>query len=197
MSNLTNNFDFPPPVLPSALQSVYNSLDSSNRSIFVKVFRFLWGVVLPYKRYIGISGVLYSYWAVDLLRHRCALSCAQLSVLSYIYQISKQGSNIIHSEQIYISGVLPHYSKVSKQILLSDIVRAGYITRQTRNPEDPFYSRSYRRQPVFIRLAPSGIRLIEDMEKDLYKILVNGCLDGLKGKNKPRKRSVKRSGAAG
>jgi len=75
--------------------------------------------------------------------------------------------------------VLPDLIYTSKQQLLHDIKGKGYINRLTRDPATPYLQRSVAWRPVFIKLTPDGIQLIEDMEKDLYKILVNNCFNDL------------------
>jgi DNA-binding MarR family transcriptional regulator len=178
------------PSLPTALNSLYQSLDLDNKRLFLKIFRFIWGEVLPLKRFVNFSGILYSFWAVDILRSRLGLSPSELSALTYLYQVSKKGKLIVRSSVIYEANILPSVVPSSRVVLLNSLKRAGYITRQTRNTQAPHYSSSYSKTAVFLRLSPAGVRLVEDMERDLYKVLVNNCLDDLKGTNKkPRKRS--------
>jgi DNA-binding MarR family transcriptional regulator len=175
------------PSLSPELNSIYQSLEFNNKRIFVKVFRFLWDVVAPASRFTGFGGVLYSYYAVDFLRIRLNISPAELSVLAFLYSVTGKGREIINSSKVLGCVALDYMTVKGRNYVFRKLKKAGYITRSTRDTSAPFLSRSYSRQPVFIRLSSSGVRLIEDMEKDLYKVLVNNCLDDLKGtKKKPR-----------
>ncbi len=175
-----------PPLLSPQLNTLYQSLTEDNKHLFVKVFKYLWGVVLPSRRFIGRGAVLYSYWAVDLLRERQKLPPRLLSLLTFIYFITDKGRKYINTNQVYnSSGVLPDLDAKSKQAYLSHLTQRGYIVRSRRNTDDPYYQRSYARRPVFIRLSPSGLALIEGIEKDLYKILMRSTLEDLTGNKKP------------
>jgi len=168
----------PPPLSPSLL-TAYSTLNSDMRRLFDKVYHQLWNYVCPLSRFVKYGGVLYSYWAVDLLRHRAGLTSSELAVLAYLYQLSSGGRKVVHSDKVYSDSVLPDLIYASKQQLLHDIKSKGYIIRLTRDPITPYLQRSVAFRPVFIKLTPSGVRLIEGMEKDLYKILVNNCRDDL------------------
>lgn len=194
-SELTQNPDvFSPPSLPPVLLSLYSGLNEENKQIFYKMFRFIWGEVVPLSRFVKYGGLLYSYWAVDLLRERLGLVPSELSLLSYLYHISKNGRLYIHSEVIYNSSICPGALRHTLENRLRDLKVKGFVTRSTRNPGEPYrQSSQHNKQAVFIKLSPSGIYLIEQMEKDLYKILVNSSFEDLAGtKKKPRK--SKRSG---
>jgi hypothetical protein len=183
MNNQTENLLSPPPLTPS-LNSAYLSFNSDMRRLFVKIYHHLWNYVNPLSRFTGHGGVLYSFWVVDLLRVRLGLTSSELAILSYLYQITDKGTNTIHSDSIYNSAVLPHVLKQSKGAILYDLKCKGFISRSTRNLSEPYLSRSYSSHPLFISLTSSGVRVIEGIEKDLYKILLNTSLNELTGTNR-------------
>ena len=80
---------------------------------------------------------------------------------------------------VYFGAVLPNVLKQSKGAILCDLKRKRFISRSTRNPSEPYLSRSYSSHPLFISLTTSGVRLIEGIEKELHKILINSSLDDL------------------
>ena len=170
-----------PPVLSTELNELYNSLDVSNRIIFVRVFKFLWGVVCPASRFITYSGVLHSYWVVDLLRERYNLSPSYLSLLTYIYYATDKGKIFIHSKVLYSGVVLPGVLPASIGHYISYLIKCGYLIRSQHKPATKFAARSFAYRPEFIRLTTAGVRLIESIEKDLYKILMNTSLNELTG----------------
>lgn len=177
--------DLPPsPSLSPSLHLLYLNLTKDNQRLFIKVYKYLWGVVCPLSRFVKYSGVLYSFWAVDRLRHRFNLSTSQLAALSYIYQVTNKGANIIHSNVVYNGMLLPHVLLGAKQHILSGLVSLGYVSRSTKDASAPYLSRSYSSHPVFIRLTSSGVALIEGIEKDLYGLLLNTSLNELTGTNK-------------
>jgi len=175
-------FSSPPPSLNPELTDIYNSLDNVNRQLFIKVYRFLWGVVNDRR-----SGVAFSFWAVDLLRLRCGLTSSELTVLTYLYYVSGKGRRYIHSDLIYQGLILEDLVYSSKPALLNDIKHKGFISRSTRDPGQPYSQRAqHNKHPVFIRLTPAGVKLIEGMEKDLYKLLLHSSIDEITGaKKKP------------
>jgi DNA-binding MarR family transcriptional regulator len=173
-----------PPLLSPALTTLYSNLSPDMKRLFVKMFRFLWDNVAPAGRFVKYGGVLYAYWAVDRLRVKIDLTPSELSIIAYLYQVTDRGNNTIHSDIIYNSVILPHILKQSKQGILNDLKHRGYISRLTRNPSAPYLQRSFSRHPVFIRLTSSGVALIEGIEKDLYRLLLNTSLNEITGANK-------------
>jgi hypothetical protein len=183
MSMQTEN-NYPPPSLSPSLSSVYSSLSPEMQKIFIRVFRFLWNYVSPLRKFTSPGGVLYSYWAVDMHRVKIDLTPSELSMLTYLYQVTCGGISTIHSDIVYNSAILPHILKQSKQGILNDLKHRGYITRLTRDPSAPYLQRSISRQPVFIRLTSKGVGVILGIEKDLYRLLYNTSLNELTGANK-------------
>ena len=179
-----------PPSLSPELNGLYQSLNLDNKMIFLRVFRFIWGVVAPVSRFVKYGGVLYSYYAVDFLRVRYGLTSSQLSLLSFLYHVTGKGQQITDSWRVYNAFILPELTRDAKKSVLRSLKLRGYVSRSTRNTSLPYLSRSYSRHPVFINLTSSGVRLIETFEKDLYKILVNSSFEDLAGtKKRPRKNS--------
>lgn len=179
---MNNKTDLPP--LSSPLQIIYSNLDCNMRRVFLKIYRHIWDAVCPLSRFTGHGGVLNLYWAVDLFRLRYVLTASELSVLTYLYQLSDGGRNVVHSDKVYLGAVLPDLTLRTKQTLLYDIKEKGYITRSTSDPSQPYLSLSHSRQAVFIRLSSSGVALIKGIEKDLYKLLLNTSLNEITGINK-------------
>ena len=173
------------PSLTPRLTNLYNSLDSFNKGVFMQVFRFIWSYLFGCNTLMRRSGVLYNFWLVDSIRLRFSLTTSELSALSFLYKVSNKGVNLVRSELFYNGPVLPDLLVVSKINLLHDLKQAGYITRHTKDPGQPYSQRAqHNKQPVFICLTSSGARVIEGIEKDMYKILLNTSLDDLTGLNK-------------
>jgi hypothetical protein len=173
-----------PPSLTPYLNSVYLSFNSDMKRLFVKVYHQLWNYVCPFKRFVGSGGILNSYWALDMLRLDSDLTSSELSMLTYLYQVTNSGTGTIHSDTIYKSVVLPHVQKQSKGAILHDLKCKGLISRSNRNLSEPYKSSSFSSHPLFIRLTSSGVALIEGIEKDLYKLLLNTSLNEVTGINK-------------
>ena len=175
-----------PPALSPSLLLTFNSLSEDDKRLFLQIFKYLWGRVIPFTRFTGTGGILHSYWAIEFLRYHSGLTAWDLSILSYIYQATKQGKKYIHSKNLYNKSELLNTSAALLSDRLSLLKRSGYLVRSSFDP-----ARSYNpglKQKQFINVSLKGVRLIEDFERDLYKILVNNCLDDLKGTNKkPRK----------
>jgi hypothetical protein len=181
-----NNQDLSPSSLPSlspSLQLNYNSMPIELQRLFIKVFRYCWNVANS-RRFVSRGGVLFNYWCIDQLRRKQGLTTSQLALLSYIYTITNKGTTVIHSKQVYQSKVLPDNKRISILQLLYKLGALGYLSRSTSDPSRSCYSSGYSQQPVFITLTRSGVQVIEDIEKDLYKLLLRSSLDDLTGKHK-------------
>jgi hypothetical protein len=188
---LTTN-ELKSPVLPSSpslspsLTNLYSSLDVFNRGVFMQVFRFLWAYLFGSQSQIRRCGVLYNFWIIDSLRLSSGLTASELSALTWLYQRTNKGIKMVHSESFYNSGVVPDLLHVSKIELLNDLKQYGYITRHTKDPGQPYSQRAqHNKQPVFIFLTRSGVQLIEGIEKDMYKLLLNSSFNNLTGIKKP------------
>ena len=94
--------------------------------------------------------------------------------------------NYIHSKNIYNRADLFHTSPRWLADRLTLLKRSGYVVRSCSDP-----GRKYNpglKQKQFVNLSSKGVQLIKDMERDIYRILVDGCLTDLTGtKKKPRR----------
>jgi hypothetical protein len=173
-----------PPSLSSELTILYGSLDTLNKGLFVRVFNYLWRYLFGYRTNLRRLGPVLYYWCVDGSRVRAGLTTSEFTTLVYLYQVTAQGANCVHSDIIYNGPIMERLTYFSKKDLLNDLKHLGYISRSTHDPSAPYLRRSYSKQPVFIRLTPSGIKLILGVEKDLYHILMRTSLNDLTGANK-------------
>ena len=175
------------PSLSADLNSLYHSLDSINQSIFIKVFKYLWGVVLPAHRFNGRGASLYGCWALDCVVHASGLGPSYFSLLLFIYHITGRGTKYIHSTKVYNSRVLlPGVSRRSLPVYICTLVKLGYLSRSFKDPDNPYYKISFSSRPVFIKVTVKGLQYIAGIEKDLYKLLLNTSLDDLTGNKKAR-----------
>jgi len=172
------------PFLPPDLANIYSSLPDDMKRLFNKVFSYLWGAVAPARRFVSGGGVLWAFWIVDMLRIKNNLTASELSALSYLYQITNKGSKIVKSETVYNGMVLPDLLQESKTTLLHKLKRKGYIIRLNRDISAPYLQRSIARQRVFIQMTGKAIFLIEEMERDLYHLLLNTSFNTITGVNK-------------
>jgi hypothetical protein len=173
-----------PPSLSSPIKIIYDSLDTVNKSLFIKVYRYLWGVALPFRRASGPLGCVSFYWAVDIIRVKRNFTNSELNVLSYIYYITDQGKTWIHSDIVYDANLLPLLVHASVTGVLNDIKLKGLIIRSSRNPDKPYLKTSVCTAPAFIKLTAKGVQTIKGIEEDIYKMLLNTSLNDLTGANK-------------
>lgn len=171
----------PPPSLPFDINSIYLGLDNKMQRLFIKVFKWLWGYV---NGVASRSPLVFNYWAVDSVRRKYKLTSSELAVISFIYFVSNKGARCVRSEYLYNSGVLSHMLRHSAETLLNDLKHKKLIVRFTSDPSFPYLSRSYAKQPIFIKLSASGVKLIQTIDKDLYNMMLNTSLDDLTGRNK-------------
>jgi hypothetical protein len=169
-----------PPSLSPSLTSIFNSLPLNYQSLFIKVVRYLWSCLLK-RRGVNPASL---FWAVDIFRQRSGLTSTELQCLSWMYLFSDRGANVVNSQDLYNSDIMPGLTYMSKVGALNDLKHKNFISRSTRDPGAPYLSRSYRKQPVFIKLTFSGVALIKGMEKDLNSMLLNTSLDEFTGANK-------------
>jgi len=132
----------------------------------------MWSTLVPHGRRYG---VLYSYWAVDMLRTRFGLSPMDLSLLTYLCMVSDRGKYIINSMQLKNSSSL-QFGKYSLHNKLIEFKDAGYIVRLSRDPSQPYLTRSISRQKIFIQFTGKGVELIDKIERELFRITVNSSL---------------------
>jgi hypothetical protein len=60
----------------------------------------------------------------------------------------------------------------------------GIVTRSRVNSSSPYLQSSHDLHPVYIKLSVKGVKMVQDIERDLYKILLNTSLDDITGANK-------------
>jgi hypothetical protein len=171
-----------PPALSPDLLIDFNTLSDTDKKLFLKMYNYLWGCVAPAGRFVGYGGVLYTFWAVDLLRSRSAVSSLDLAILTYIYHLTNKGRKFIKSKILYKGAYLFGMSEKLFIEKLSRVKAAGYLARSSYDP-----ARKYNpglKQKSFISLSSQGVQLIETMEKDLYKILIDGVYNDLTGQHK-------------
>jgi DNA-binding MarR family transcriptional regulator len=165
------------PELPERLLSLFLVQSNDNRRLFMRVFRWLWSYLNNRRVNLGSS-----YWAVNLVRLRSSLPPSELAYLSYLYQVSNKGVNIVRSDDLYNSGILPGLTDLSKSGVTNRLKRKGFISRHTSDPSAPYLSRSYDRHPIFIKLTGKGIKFIEDLNRDVNNIMMRQSLADLTGK---------------
>lgn len=142
----------------------------------MRVFRWLWSYLNDKRVNLGSS-----YWAVNLVRARSSLPVSDLSMLSYLYQVSGRGVNIVRSSDLYQADILPGYNIRTFPIISYRLKCAGYIERFTSDPSSPYLSRSYDRHPIFIKLTAKGVKFIEDLNKEVNNIIMRQSLADLTG----------------
>ena len=163
----------PAPPLSPALSVLYSNLSIDNQRLFIKVFRYLWGYIL---RCRSSYDVLHLYWCVDALRIKYSLTNGQLSLLTYLYQITDKGKYIIKSTQLQKSSSL-HLGKQYLADLLIDFKDQGFITRLSRDPTLPYLTRSISRQKIFIQFTSKGVALVDNINADLKRLVINSTID--------------------
>jgi hypothetical protein len=168
----------PLPVLNHQLNSLYSLLDDDMKHLFIKMYRFLWDVVRNYN--VKHSGIVSYYWLVYGAAESSGLPPSSFVVLSYLYMMTNKGNKHIHSYIVHNSGCLPNALPISVGRVLWDLKHAGYITRHTKDPGQPYVHRAqHNKQRVYIKMTDKGVRLIEGIEKDVYKTLLNTSLNDL------------------
>jgi hypothetical protein len=105
-------------------------------------------------------------------------------MLSYLYQITRKGASIVHSELVYNGFIRTNVQLAFKKSILTRLRLKGYLIRLRRDPSQPYLSRFHSSHPVFIQLTPQGVAVIHDIEKAMYRLLLNTSFDELTGANK-------------
>ena len=168
------------PSLSSHLNSLYLSLNDDMRRLFIRIYKYLWGVVNSYS--VRSCGVVSYHWLLSRVAASSSLAPSSLVLLSYLYMMTNKGTKLIHSNIVHNSGVLPGALPITVQRVTWDLKHSGYITRHTKDPGQPYSHRAqHNKQPVYIRLTPAGLRVIEDMTKEINKLLLNTSLNDLTG----------------
>jgi hypothetical protein len=168
------------PILSNSLSLSYGVLGDDMKRLFNRVYHYLWHYVND--RSIKNMGFMAHYWLIPRLVSSSCLAPSEFIILSYLYMMTQRGKYLIHSNRICFSGVLPGATSQTVGRVLWDIKHAGMITRHHKDPARPHeHKAQHNKQAVFIKITPKGLQFIEQMEKDLNKILINTSLNDLTG----------------
>jgi len=176
------------PVLSSDLLTLFGALDNGKRRIFRKLYTYLWRYLRPLDNY----SILQDYWAFHyVITDVYKLPFGLVALLSWLYQVSGKGVNIIDSRRF--NNTRPVAMSVRNIYeYMSALRKAGYITRFTRDPSAPYLLRSVSRQPIFIKVTDQGCKLIENIERDTYNLIMRSVMREIttgKPKRKARKKA--------
>lgn len=177
MDNKSNELSVP--ALSPSLSSLYSLLDLQQKRLFNKVFMYLWDYV-RHKVY-GSHGVINTYWIVEDMRIKYDLSTSELSMLTFLYQITGGGRGIINSQAVYNGSALPHLGYEGKKWYLYKLRLKGYLIRSTRDTSAPYLKRSVYHSPIFIQLSPSGVGVVKDIEKRTQRLIMTSSLNDITG----------------
>jgi len=167
------------PALPSTLSSLYSMLDITQRRLFNKVFMFLWDYVR--KKVYGSHGVLNTYWIVEDQRIKYDLCTSELSMLTFLYDITGGGRGIIHSQAVYNGSALPHLTTSGKSWYLTMLRNKGFILRTTRDTSAPYLRRSVYHSPVWIQLTPKAVGMIKAIDRHVQSKIMRSSLNDIIG----------------
>ena len=183
MNNINRSPAPSPPSLSNDLLSLYDSLDSFNRGVFVKIYRYLWNVIYPWRRLTGNASMFYSFWIVDQIRQKHNIPPSRFRLLSFISHTTDKGRSYIKLDRVLNGAGMSDISLRYKKLYIADLRKAGYIVRCWYDPSRPRY-RNFKKQDPHVNLSPEGIELITSIEHDLYKLLMRSSLNDLTGANK-------------
>lgn len=163
-------------VVPESLQAYYLRCGDAERRLIKRMTSIILRDVAGLKPdYISV------YWAVNLVLLRSGIPRTHFVVLSYLYQVTIKGRNVVNTGDIYRNFPLPKYKIEGKRAIITRLKNAGYISRSTSDPSRPYLSRSHRRQPVFIKLTGKGIKFCNDVNREVNNILMRQSLADLTG----------------
>jgi hypothetical protein len=175
------------PVLSTDLLALYGALTDGKKRLFRKMYTYLWRYLLPLENY----SIMQNYWALhQVLTVSYPLAPCKLALLSWLYQVSAKGKLIIDSR--CTRGMMPVVmAKRNYERYYSELRKSGYITRFTRDPSAPYLLRSVSRQPIFIKVTDQGCKLIEDIERDTYNLIMRSVMREITTGKPKRKRKTK------
>lgn len=175
------------PVLSADLLALYGALTEGKKRLFRKMYTYLWRYLLPLQDY----SIMQDYWALhQVLTVSYPLAPCKLALLSWLYQASARGKLIIDSR--LIRGMMPVImAKRNYERYYSELRKSGYITRFTRDPSAPYLLRSVSRQPIFIKVTSEGCKLIENIERDTYNLIMRSVMREITTGKPKRKRRKK------
>jgi hypothetical protein len=176
-------------ILPSSLSSLYSSLSSVNKSVFIRVFSYLWRYFM-FKR--SVYSCMHNYWAVEMVISKYSLASSDYALLSLLYQQTNGGRNVVHSRYLYefklcgLTGAVVRYK-------LTQFKDRGLITRYSRDPSAPYLQRSCSIQKVYIMLSGKGVELFDKIERDVYNMVRGSALKDITTGNKKVRAKVRTS----
>lgn len=176
------------PSLSSDLLTLFGALDQNKRRIFRKLYTYLWRYLRPLDNY----SIMQDYWAFHIIvEEQYKLPFGLVALLSWLYQASARGKLIIDSRRF--GGADPIMMTIANRWeYMSALRKSGYITRFTRDPSAPYLLRSVSRQPIFIKVTSEGCKLIENIERDTYNLIMRSVMKEIttgKPKRKARKKA--------
>lgn len=184
MDTISQKPGLSPPSLSPSLSTVYSMLSQDSKQLFNRAFMFLWSYLHPKASYLQFGGVLYYYYAIDMLRVRYDLTTSELSLLSYLYGVSDSGAKVVHSQTVYSGMLLPHLCRATKANTLALLNKRGFVVRLSRNPALPYLQRSISKHREYIQMTAKGVDVINNINRDLYKLLRDSSLNDIIGANK-------------
>jgi hypothetical protein len=160
------------PVLSSDLLTLFGALDNGKRRIFRKLYSYLWRYLRPLENY----SIMQDYWAFHaVITDKYNLPFSLVALLSWLYQVSGQGKLIIDTRRF--KGLRPVAMSAGNRFeSMSTLRKSGYIERYSRDPSAPYLLRSVSRQPIFIKVTDAGVKLIKDIERDTYNLIMRSVM---------------------
>jgi len=176
-------------ILPSSLSSLYSSLSTINKSVFIRVFSYLWRYFM-FKR--SVYSCMHNYWAVEECLIKNNISNYEYALLSLLYQQTNAGKSVVHSQRLYDFKLCDMHIDTMRQKLIK-FKDLGYITRYSRDPSAPYLQRSCSIQKVYIMLSGKGVELFDKIERDVYNMVRGSALKDITTGNKKVRAKVRTS----
>lgn len=175
------------PSLSSDLLFMFGALGADKKRIFRKLYTYLWRYLRPLENY----SILQDYWAFHyVITDIYKLPFGLVALLSWLYQMSGKGALIIDTRRF--KGMRPVALCVANHWeYMATLRKSGYITRFTRDPSAPYLLRSVSRQPIFIKVTSEGCKLIENIERDTYNLIMRSVMREVTTGKPKRKRNRK------
>ena len=171
------------PDLVGRIQFIYMGASDAEKSLIRRIYRYIWRALLPIDQFKDISGVVSCFWALDIVRSSsCPLSSSELSLLSFIYYISDQGNIYINSGAVCNSIILPGFAPRSIAEYLTRLKRKGYLLRSYVDPANMYLQIGHNKRPVFIKLTPLAIDLLNEIQRKTYKLIRESSFNYITGK---------------
>lgn len=156
--------------LSSDLADQYRRLSAPHQHLFLKLFRQIFNYLLPATRITSHGGVLFTYYLVNQSRKDFGLSVGDLDLLTMIYHLGSGGRETLRTDKLR-----EIYPNLSNRHFVS-LRKKGFIQRYTWDPHVPAYRSQRSHRPIFVRITPAGITIIEEVENKLRKILYRSAI---------------------